>query len=183
MANRAYITPAEFRAKPLAVPLRQYSDEQIAEYAEIATSGVEDFLERIITRGTYTETFRGDDSATHLTHEYPILSIVSVTGTTIKTNPVTTAYSLAHLVRTTQNDASGRIELDGLGEFTAFSSANTYKIVYEAGFDAIPPKVKQATALWMVELLKPDLVVDDDEKSITSEQIVELLTPLRRRRI
>lgn len=183
MANRSYITPDEFRAKPLAMPLRQYSDVQIQEYAEIATSNVEDFLERILARQSYTETFRGDGSTTFLLHEYPLISVSSLTEKTVASTPVTTTYTLSHLVRTSDNDAAGRIELDGLGEFTAFDPANLYTITYEAGFDSIPPKVKHATALWICELLSPDYTRSEDGQQASSEQIVELLTPIRRRRI
>lgn len=185
---RQYITPAEFRAKPFGVALRQYSDPMLVDYIEIATANVETFTERIFAETTYTDTFKGDGSTTHLVYQYPITTIVSLDETTIEATPVVTAYDVAHFIRTSANDAIGKLEMDGLDEniFT-FVGSNLYTVEYTAGFAAIPVAVKHATALWVSELIKPDYGGAQESVPeivpLTSQQIGDLLIPLRRRRI
>lgn len=181
---RAYVTPAEVRALPLGVSLRQLTDPQLQEYIEVATSNVEEYTERIFSLQEYTETFRGDGSVTHLLREYPITKITSIT----ETDPASGAsrtYDIAnHLVRTTVNDGCGRIELDGLDPsgINSFYAGYIYKVVYSAGYAFIPVGVKHATKLWVTELIQPDFG-KDDAVPLSSQQIIELLDPVRRRRI
>lgn len=186
---RMYITADEFRAKKVGQPNRQYSDDQLEDLIAVATANVEAYTERVFSSASYTEKFRGDDSLTHLVYQYPIISITSLAETTIDTTPVTTNYDIAnHLVRTTTNDAMGRIEMDGLDpDISAFSSYSLYTVIYTGGYSVIPPAVKHATALWVSELLRADIDLrrENDERAIplSSEQIAEILNPLRRRRI
>lgn len=172
---------------PLGVPLRQYEDAYITEQIEAATAAVEDFCERVFAEETFTEVFRGDGTATFLLPQYPLVGITSLTETTIGTDPVETEYDLSHLIRTTVNDSCGRLELDGSGEFSAFSPAALYEVVYTAGYDPIPAPVRKATAIWVTEFLKPDYGGASQEVPEivpqSTQTIVDLLTPYKRRRI
>lgn len=183
---RAYITPAEFRAMPLGIK-GNYSDEQLQQYIEVATANVEAFTERIFTSAYYTETFRGDGSLTYLAYQYPLINVVSLKQSSIEETPVVTTYSTDRLVLTSNNVDVSRIELDGAGEFSSFSTSYIYELQYRAGYSTIPPVVKHATALWASELIKPDFAGASLEVPeivpFSTQQIVELLAPLRRRRI
>lgn len=183
-----YLTPAEFREKPFGIPLRQYSDEMLEDYIEIASANVDAFCERHFGQATYTEVFRGDGSNTHLVYQYPIISVTSLAEQTIEDTPVTSSYPVSTgLIRTTNNDSVGRIELNGLDDISAFSPANLYTLVYVGGYATIPAVVKHATALWVSELLKPDYGGAQETVPeivpITNQQIADLLVPIRRRRI
>lgn len=186
--GRKYVTPAEYRALVTGSPVRQYSDEVLNSYIEIATANVEAYTERVFEAINYTEVFRGDNSRTYLVLEYPIISITSLTQNTVANPPVSTAMDISsRLVRTTDNNNMGRIELDGLDTVTNFSAANLYTIVYRGGFESIPVTVKHATALWTSELMRPDYGGAQSRVPeiipLTSEQIAEMLNPLRRRRL
>lgn len=184
---RKYITADEFKNKPLGVALRQYSSDQLDSLIEIATEQVESYCERIFEQTTYTETFLGDNTATYLTNQYPIISITSLTQTTIAATPVVTTVTGSSLTRTTDHDKYGKIILGPNSEITNFSSASKYTIVYTAGYASMPPAIKHATALFMSELLKPDYGGAQDTVPeiipISSQQIADLLGIYRRRRI
>lgn len=187
--RRKYITSAEFRAKPFGVPLKQFSDFQIEDFIEIATVAVEQFTERIFAHQSHTETFVGDGSLTHLCHEYPLTSVTSLTRVALGGSGATDTYDVTNrLIRTTANDSVGRIELDGLdANIGSFSTSYKYTLVYTAGYHSIPAGVKHATALWASELMRPDYggvsTSTPEIVPLTTEQIIELLTPIKRRRI
>jgi len=180
MADRMYITPSEYRALPLGgvKNLGLKGDEILEHYIAIATANAEAFTERIFTSQEYTEVFRGDDSATFLTDNYPITKVTeikqAVSGTTIDANAI---------VATTINMNCGKIELLS----STFSSGTIYSIKYTAGYISVPIVVKHAVALWVTELLQPDYLGptegQPDLVALSSQQISDLLTPLRRRRI
>lgn len=186
---RQYLTATEFRAKLLSIPNKNYEDSVLDDILQIATENVELYCERIFSSAYYSDVVRGDGSATFLTHEYPIISVTSMYEDTIDVIPVTTTYDTVNrLLVTTSNLAHGRIALDGLdGDISSFTPGAMYRINYRAGYEVIPPGIRHATALWAAELLRqnyglttgglPEIV------SLTSEQIVELLNPHRRRRI
>lgn len=187
MANRQYATADDYRAIASGAPHRQYSDAQLDYYLQVATANVEQWTERIFQQQTYTETFVGDGSATHLVYEYPIISVTSLQEDTIAASPVTTVMDETALVLSDRNLGSGRIELDGTDDVSAFSPSALYTLSYSGGFVEIPIAVKHATCLWAAELLRPDYAgVRSDAPEIvplTTEQITELLGPLRRRRV
>jgi len=184
-----YITPAEFRTKPFGIALRQYDDELLQEYIDIATANVDAFTERKFSQENYTEVFQGDNTDTHLIYEYPIQSLTGITQTTIASTPVTTSMSsMTNVILTDMNLAMGRVELNGLdNNISTFSSGSLYTVTYTGGFAAAPAVVKHATALWVSELLKPDYGGAQESVPeivpLSSQQISELLIPLRRRRI
>lgn len=179
---RSYITASDFRALPLGVPLRQYTDEVIENYIEVATQNVENFCERIFESDEYAETFVGDWTSKFLVQNYPITAIDSITYTNISSGETGT-LDVATLIRSDVNDASGIVELYG----SAFAGDSLYVITYTAGYVDLPPAVKHATAVWVSELIKPDFGgVSSDVPEVvpfSSQQIVELLTPFRRRRL
>jgi hypothetical protein len=183
-----YITPAEFRVRPFGIALRQYTDDLLSEYIEIASANVDSFTERHFSEASYSEVFRGDGSKTHLVYQYPIVSITEITQKTIDTAPTVTTLDTDRLVRTSSNDAMGRIELDGLdNNISSFGAGNLYTVEYVGGYATVPVAVKHATALWVSELLKPDFGGAQEEVPeivpLTNQQIADLLVPLRRRRI
>jgi hypothetical protein len=187
---RQYITADEYRARYVGSPQQgaKYNDAILETYIEIATANVEAFCERIFSEEEYTEVFRGDGSTTHLVYEYPIIDVATLTEATVETTSVTTTYDIDRLIRTTRNDSVGRIELDGLDDnITSFSPLSLYTLEYTGGFTELPVAVKHATALWVSELMRPDYFPSDGRSPevipLTSEQIAELLIPLRRRRI
>jgi hypothetical protein len=186
MTARQHLTAQEFRAKPLGVSLKQFTDPQLDDFIQIATEAVEGFTERIFVKQSYTEKFVGDGSTTFLANNYPLVAVTSLSQATNAITPAVTTYDINRLLRTTANDACGRIALDGLGTITAFSGTSLYTLVYEAGYAAIPMTIKQATALWVAELMQPDYAgagAGVEVVPLTTEQIVELLTPHKRRRI
>lgn len=184
---RKYITADEFKNKPLGIALRQYSSDQLDSFIEIATAQVEQYCERVFELTTYTESFVGDGTATHLTQEYPLVSVTSLSQTTLTTAPVTTNVTVGSLLRLSETDKYGRVALGASSEITSFSGASKYSLVYSAGYASIPPAIKHATALFMSELLKPDYggaqETTPDIIPITSQQIADLLGIYRRRRI
>jgi hypothetical protein len=168
-------------------PTRQYTDAQLDYYLQVATANVEQWTERIFEQQTYTEVYRGDGYNTHLVYEYPIISVTSIKQDTISDVSVETIMDPTKLVLDDRNLSVGRIELDGFDEVTTFSPSSLYTLVYEGGFATLPIAVKHATVLWAAELLRPDYAgVRSDAPEIvplTTEQITELLGPLRRRRV
>ena len=184
---RKYITATEFKDKPLGIALRQYSSDQLDSLIEIATEQVESYCERVFQQTTYTETFIGDGSATYLTLQYPLVSVTSITETTIATTPVSQAVTPSTLVRTTETDKFGKILLGPSSEIQVFIPGAKYTIVYSAGYATLPPAIKHATALFMSELVKPDYGGAQDTTPeiipLTSQQIADLLSIYRRRRI
>jgi hypothetical protein len=184
---RKYITATEFKDKPLGIALRQYSSDQLDSFIEIATEQVETFCERVFEQTTYTETFVGDGSSTYLTLQYPLISVTSISETTIATTPSTTAITPSTLVRTTETDKFGKIRLGPSSEVTNFQAGAKYTIVYTAGYATLPPAIKHATALFVSELVKPDYGGAQDTTPeiipISSQQIADLLSIYRRRRI
>jgi hypothetical protein len=186
--TRQYLTSAEVRARASAIglKLRQISDELLDEYIQTATEEVEDYTERIFASAYYDETWRGDDSTTYLVQNYPVLDIVSLSEKTVETTPVVTTLDPTLLVRNDINDLAGRIELSPLDTVTAFVSTNLYTVRYRAGFDILPSRVKHATMLYVAELMQPDFADPANGRvdlvPMSSEQIVELLGKLRRKR-
>lgn len=186
---RQYATADEYRALKSGAPNQQYQDVELDSYLQVATANVEQFCERIFEQQTYTEDFVGTGRASHLVYQYPIISVTSATQNTLAISPVQTAYDTDRFLLTTQNLASGRLLMDGLSTdgTTTWSGDSRWSVVYEGGFAEIPPVVKHATLLWTSELLRPDYAgVRSDAPEIipmTTEQILELLEPLRRRRL
>lgn len=186
---RQYLTAEEFRTrKYFSMPNRQYDNAILDDYLQIATANVEAYCERIFTSQTYTEKFLGDGSTTHLVYQYPITAYTSLSKTTTGAAPVTTTYAVAKLIRHDINDGSGRVELDSAsGEpFTNFSGDAIYTVIYTGGPTEMPVAVKHATGLWASELLRTDYGSTAQAPEIvpmTSQQIVELLQPIRRRRV
>jgi hypothetical protein len=186
---RKYITPDEYRARFTGAPQRgaKYDDSTLNAYIEIATANVEQYTERCFEWTEWSETFRGDGTATWLAYQYPmqtsgdyvpVIEVLTTTGTTEGSIDFATAA-----VNTTANAAQGRIELD----VDTFGAGNLYRVTYTAGFAEIPVAVKHATALWVAELMRPDYFPGDGRTPeiipLSSEQITDLLGPLRRRRI
>lgn len=187
MPNRQYLTADEFRTRKFfSMPNRQYDNTVLDEYLQIATANVEAYTERVFDSIQYTEKFRGDGSLTFLGYQYPLTAIASITQVTISEGTSTTA-DLTKLVRTDQNDSIARIELSGNDSgISSFRADCVYTLVYTAGYATVPPVVKHATGLWCAELLRADYGATQQSPEIvpmTSQQIVELLNPIRRRRI
>jgi len=183
-----YVTADEYRATLLSMPNKSISDSALDGILQVATEEVEKYTERVFASAYYTEVFRGDGSRTHLVYEYPIISITSLIENTIANPPVTLTYpSTTRLLRLTDNDAHGRIELDGLDTSTvSFGGGAVYTLIYRGGYLTIPAGVRHATSLWAAELLRQNYGMGSalpEVTALTSEQIVELLNPIRRRRI
>lgn len=187
MPDRQYLTAEEFRTKKFfSMPNRQYDNEVLDEYLQIATANVEAYTERIFASTTYTEKFQGDGSLTYLAAQYPLTSVTSITQTVISDGSQTQADT-SKLIRTDVNDSISRIELSGNDSgVSSFRTDAIFTLVYVAGFTTIPPVVKHATGLWCAELLRGDYGSTREAPEVmrmTSQQIVELLNPIRRRRI
>lgn len=186
---RQYLTADEFRTRKFfSMPNRQYDNSALDEYLQVATANVEAYCERIFAQQTYTEKFRGDGSTTHLVYEYPIQSVTSLQEVTLGTAPITTSYTVGNLILDDLNKSIGRVELDTstAEQISAFRGDAIYTLVYVGGLSEIPVVVKHATGLWCAELLRMDYGSTSQSPEIvplTSQQIVELLQPLRRRRI
>lgn len=187
MANRQYATADDYRTMVTGAPTRQYNDAQLDYYLQVATANVEAWTERIFSQQTYMERFRGDGSTTRLVYQYPVISVTSLQEETIADVPVTTVMDESKLILDDLNLSVGRIQLDGYDTISSFAPSSLYELVYEGGFAALPIAVKHATVLWTAELLRPDYAgVRSDAPEIvplTTEQITELLGPLRRRRV
>lgn len=179
---RRYITADEFKARPLGISMRQYTDEMLTDYIEVATAAVEDLCERVFEEAEYTERLRGDGTTTMRLANYPIAAIDSITATAIGEETVET-IDTDDLIRTDLNDAAGILELAS----SAWSPGTIYEVTYTAGYDTVPGPVRHATAVWVSELLKPDYAGPTMEVPeivpFSTQQIVELLTPYKRRRI
>lgn len=180
----SYISVTEFKKLPLGVSLKSMEDETLQYILDVATGNVEQFCERVFSSAYYTEKVIGNDDTKILLWNYPVIQYVSVKQTL---DGADTTISTSLLKRTTANDASGILELDGTDTVSTFSSSAVYEIQYRAGYETIPYTIKHATALWASELLQPDYS-GPQQQSIelipaTSEQISELLTLFKRRRI
>lgn len=179
---RRYITAEEFKARPLGISMRQYTDEMLEDYIEVATAAVEDLCERVFTEVEYTETLRGTGTEKLLLNNYPVVEIDSINETTIS-DGATESVDITGLIRSDLHDASGILELSDGG----WSAGSLYEVTYTAGYDTIPAPVRHATAVWVSELLKPDYAgpsLDVPEiVPFSTQQIVELLTPYKRRRV
>lgn len=187
MPNRQYLTAEEFRTRKFfSMPNRQYDNTVLDEYLQIATANVEAYTERIFAEQTYTEKFQGDGSTTYLAYQYPITEITSLNQVVISDGSTSSA-DLSKLIRTGQNDSIARIALSGNDVLMqSFRGDAIFTLVYKAGFASVPPVVKHATGLWCAELLRGDYgntTQAPEVMRLTSQQIVELLNPIRRRRI
>lgn len=186
---RQYLTAEEFRTrKYFGLPQRQYDTEVLDEYLQIATANVEAYTERIFESQQYTEVFVGDGSLTYIGYQYPLISVQSLTEVTLSSAPITTVADVSKRLDTSLNNDINRYELTGLdlAGITSFRTDAKYTYVYTAGYATIPGVVKHATGLWAAELLRGDYGATAQTPQVvplTSEQIVELLNPIRRRRI
>lgn len=184
--SRQYLTAEEFRTRKFfSMPNRQYDNSVLDEYLQIATANVEAYTERIFLSQQYTEKFQGDGTLTYLAEQYPLTAISSLTQTVISDGSVTNGDP-SKLVRTDRNDSISRIELTGTDSVTSFRGDAIFTLIYTAGFATVPGVVKHATGLWCAELLRGDYGNTDRAPQVvpmTSQQIVELLNPIRRRRI
>lgn len=180
----SYITIDEFKALPLGVSLKGMDNTSLQYILDVATGNVEQFCERVFSSAYYTETFVGNDDTKHILWNYPVLQYESVTQTASTGD---TVLDVGMLRRTSVNDSAGILELSGVDTVTTFSSSYVYTVVYRAGYDTIPATIKHATALWATELLQPDYTGPQagtvELVPATSEQISELLTIWKRRRI
>lgn len=184
---RQYLTADEFRTRKFfSMPNRQYDNTVLDEYLQIATANVEAYTERIFESATYTEKFVGDGSLTFLGYQYPLTGITSLTEVAIADGTTKTA-DLTKLVRTDLNDSIARVVLSGNdSNVSSYRADCIYTLIYTAGYATIPVVVKHATGLWCAELLRADYGATQQSPEIvpmTSQQIVELLNPIRRRRI
>lgn len=184
-----YLTADEFRHKKFfSMPNRQYDDTVLDEYLQIASANVEAYCERIFASTAYTEKFVGDGSLTYIGYQYPLITATSLQEVTLSAAPITTNADVTKRLATSANDAINRYELTGLdlAGVTVFRTDALYTYVYTAGYATIPPVVKHATGLWTAELLRGDYGATQQSPEVvplTSQQIVELLNPIRRRRI
>lgn len=188
MSNQ-YATAQQYRDLVTGAPTQQYTDEQLDTYLKVATINVEQFTERIFIQQEYTEVFIGDGRDSHLVYQYPIASVTSVDQATIAISPAVVSYDPVRFQNTTQDLASGRLRMDGLDTsgITTWAADQKYTVVYVGGPAAVPDSVVHATALWAAELLSPDYAGPRDGSTaiipMLTEQILELLEPIRRRRV
>lgn len=186
---RQYATATEYRALATGAPTGQYNDEQLNNILQIATVNVEQFCERIFLQDTYTEVFLGNGTASWLLYEYPIISVTSVDQDSIAITPANVSYDPTRFILTSQDLRSGRLRMDGLdiSGISAWAGDQKYTVVYEGGYATVPHAVAHATALWGAELLQPDYAGPRSDAPaiipMLTEQILELLEPIRRRRV
>ena len=181
-----FVTAEEFRAMPLGVSLKQFSDEQLDSLIEVAQANVESLCDRHFASAYYTEEWMGDGTAVYITEEYPVIQVLEMTqidpsaGTEVDLD-VTKLVLLPH------EKSAGILRLNGFDVVTTFDVSYKYQVYYRAGFTTVPVAIKHATKLWTAELLQPDFAGVNsnvpDVIPLTSEQITELLTPYRRIRI
>jgi hypothetical protein len=185
----SYISVEEFKDLPLGVSLKNMSNDTLQYILDVATGNVEQFTERVFSSAYYEEVVVGNDSDTLTLWNYPVIDYISLKQTVFGPSGGDTEMDVNSLVRTTTFDSAGLMVLSGYdsSNITTFSSGNTYTIQYRAGFETIPPTVKHATALWATELLQPDYSGPNQQAMelipASSEQISELLTIWKRRRI
>ena len=181
-----FITADEFKARPLGIAIKQIDPVALAAMIEVASENVEDYLERSLLIQSYTATFTGDGSDTYIAWNYPITQITSLTQTDSLGAQTTMDVAKIDITRS----YAGILRLSGTDAITSFGPSSTYTLTYSAGIAAtvndLPARVKHATALWTAELLRPDYAGAGDDASgiaLSSEQIVELIGKLRRKRI
>lgn len=179
---RRYISADEFKARPLGIAVRQYTDEMLNDYIEVASTAIEDLCDRVFSEDEYTETLKGSGSEKLLLTHYPLTDITSISATSIS-DGTTSTIDPDDLVRTDISDSSGILELNG----DVWAPTYLYEVTYTAGYDPVPAPVRHATAVWVSELLKPDFAGPTmdvpDIVPFSTQQIVELLTPYKRRHI
>jgi hypothetical protein len=189
MANEvlmaAFLTPQELRAYPLPVTAAQWSkvsDDKIAEVLDMATTHIEDFLDRNIASAYYTERLPGNGRYTLMVDQYPVTALVSVSSRDISEN--TESFSTSDFLI---HGGAGIIEwVDKLRN--SFFRSRIWVVQYVAGFSAVPGPIKHATALQAIEMLQPlfrggtDFVQVDLIEGI-NEQIVDLLEKYKRKRM
>jgi hypothetical protein len=182
----AYITVAELKQLPVGVKFAALPEETLEEFIEIASENVENHTERKFTSAYYTDEFYGDGTAVFVVEQYPVIRVVSMK----QIDPVTSAETimLTTSVSSTSSDlGAGILRLSSTATVPTFSSSYKYQIYYQAGYTTVPYGIKHATRLWAAELMQPDYAGVQNGVSdvipLTSEQIIELLDPYKRRRI
>ena len=183
----SYITVDEFRELPLGVSLKSMKEETIQYMLDVATGNVEQFCERVFASAYYAEVIMGNATDTLTLWNYPVIDYISLKQTTLGPAGGEVEMDVNSLIRTSMYDSAGLLVLSGYDSVTTFGTGNIYTIEYQAGFETVPLTIKHATALWATELLQPDYS-GPAQGSVelvpaTSEQISELLTLWKRRRI
>jgi len=168
---------------PLGVSLKAMQGELLQQYIETATEQVEDFCERVFAGAYHEVSFIGDGSSTYLTWEYPIVKVVSLKYAPLAELTSFTSFTVGtDIVQTSLDSEVGRIRLAS----ETFSASNMYTLEYYAGYAVLPWAIKQATALFVTELLRPDYAgIQGQNVDIvpeSSQQIVDFLVPRYKRK-
>lgn len=181
----SFITVEELKAYPLPVSTAQWSkigDDQLEVIIGYASERIEDWLDRRLINGNYTERRKGSDLPRILLKNYPVTAIYGVSSYS-----QTGAYTSWDTDLFYVNEDSGIIEFVDSSRY-AFQKSLTWEFDYDAGFDEIPGVVKHATALQTVEMLQPIFRGGRDFQELElitelDEQIVDLLDKYKRRRM
>lgn len=177
------ITVDYFTALPLGIRSSSMpSTDTIQSLIDVASEQVERYCDRYFLGGAYSDYVPGMDKMKLVLENYPVKSLTAVTywdeldmtGTVDVVNKLR-LYPTKGIVEWV-NYADG-----------PFMRGRTYQVDYSAGYVTVPLAVQHATALWTAELLQPNFAGPMDRVPalipFSSQQIVELLEPYRRRRI
>jgi len=123
----------------------------LAAIGDSVQAAVERYIGRTLERTTYTEVYDGHDRATLFLRNAPVASVtsLSVNGATVTVGSLSApAYPPATVVIKGGNSL---MYTDG-NVFTA-GTANVI-VTYVAGFDVMPPDIRQAVVTWSALIFK-----------------------------
>src|SRR3990167_2279976 len=177
-----FITVEELRVYPLPVKEAQWdkiTDDQIEVVIGYATENVQDYLDRSIFSGTYTERIPGSGKNLLILSEYPVNTIYSIESH--DSTDTVLEYDPDDLIL---NEGAGLIKWANAA-LTSFWRGFDWVISYTAGYSTIPGPIKHATALQTIAMLQPLFrggtnFVQVDLVNDSNEMIVDLLERYKR---
>jgi hypothetical protein len=179
----ALITREYFQKLPLGLTKQmQPYMESLDEFIEVASDHVEAYCERKFALQSHTEQIWGTGQQKLLVDQYPVQSITSISyEDDFGGNwTVDTTYVRFH--------PSGVIEWKYPATQGPWRTDRIYTVTYMAGYDPIPGPIRQATALWVTEFLRPNFAGPSPERPaelvpLSTDQITALLDVYVRRRL
>lgn len=152
--------------------------EVVEEFISEASEYVEDYCDRNFTSTVYVERIVGSGRYTLILDQYPVLSVSDVSYEGYSEQG--THSTLDFLI----HSESGIIEWKD--KRYNFRSDRIYKVTYNAGYTEVPGPVKRATALQVVQLMRPMYGGAASEVEVVpfaDELIISLLEKYRRKRL
>jgi hypothetical protein len=178
----AHITLDEFKALPLGLKdsiFEKIGDPAIQTFINTATTQVDNYCNRQLASAAVEQEMAGTGAQYVILREYPMTALASVTWEDELGQ--TGTEDVTKLRFTSSGIVSWKNPLYG-----PFLTSRYYTFTYTAGYTTIPGPIKQATALWVTELLQPTFNQGQQGKAtglveLSSEQIGELLEEYRRK--